>query len=331
MASQMSRFRLRRGERGASAVEFALIAPVVLLLLMGTVSTGLVYNDHISLTNAAREGARYGAAADISSSSGGPTTVQTRVQQLYFNAAGTAPTDDQVCVKLVKADTSVYASRPRRPPAAPSPRPPQRHGGWVGAPCSSGCSKPDNRGSLGRLPGTSTIHHRRRVRGVLRPDGQHDVHRQVMFWPVPRPRRRGREWCGRDPLRLRSWTGLSRPGRRAGPGLRSRARGPSDRPVRCRLRRAGGAARFLQPRDDGLLALLMPVCARRSGTSRPTTDRFLRRHREPPDGPTASALRPATGASSVALRNKTCVPTNKATWAKWTWSDDRSQRRGLWT
>ncbi len=109
LTSPVSRRRSRREERGASAVEFALIVPVIILLLMGTVSTGLTYNDHVSLTNAAREGARYGAAADITSSSWA-ASVQTRIQEVYFNAAGTAPTDDQICVQLVKADGTVYAS-----------------------------------------------------------------------------------------------------------------------------------------------------------------------------------------------------------------------------
>jgi Flp pilus assembly protein TadG len=107
--TSVSRSGKRRSESGASAVEFALIVPVVVLLLMGTVSTGLTYNDHVSLTNAAREGARYGAAADITSSSWA-ASVQTRVQEVYFNAAGVKPTDDQICVQLVKADGTVYAS-----------------------------------------------------------------------------------------------------------------------------------------------------------------------------------------------------------------------------
>ena len=109
LASHVSRRSSRRNERGASAVEFALIVPVIILLLMGTVSTGLSYNDHVSLTNAAREGARYGAGADIASSSWA-SSVQTRIQEVYFNAAGVAPTDNQICVQLVKADGTVYAS-----------------------------------------------------------------------------------------------------------------------------------------------------------------------------------------------------------------------------
>lgn len=95
--------RRSRGERGAAALEFALVVPFLIMLLVGTVSTGLVYSDHLGLTNAAREGARYGAAADAASASWA-TSVQTRVQQTYFNASGAQPSDDQICVKLVKSD-----------------------------------------------------------------------------------------------------------------------------------------------------------------------------------------------------------------------------------
>ncbi|MFM8305044.1 MAG: TadE/TadG family type IV pilus assembly protein [Actinomycetota bacterium] len=45
-------------ERGASIVEFALIVPIFLMILMGLVQFGRAYNVQISLTGAAREGAR---------------------------------------------------------------------------------------------------------------------------------------------------------------------------------------------------------------------------------------------------------------------------------
>jgi Flp pilus assembly protein TadG len=45
-------------EDGAAAVEFALVLPVLLLLLMGLIEFSLVFNAQISVTNAAREGAR---------------------------------------------------------------------------------------------------------------------------------------------------------------------------------------------------------------------------------------------------------------------------------
>ncbi|MFC6356667.1 TadE/TadG family type IV pilus assembly protein [Luethyella okanaganae] len=46
------------GERGAAAVEFALMLPVLLMLVLGLLEFSRVYNVQISLSNAAREGAR---------------------------------------------------------------------------------------------------------------------------------------------------------------------------------------------------------------------------------------------------------------------------------
>lgn len=45
-------------ERGAVAVEFALLAPVLVMVLLGIMEFGRAYNAQISLANAAREGVR---------------------------------------------------------------------------------------------------------------------------------------------------------------------------------------------------------------------------------------------------------------------------------
>jgi Flp pilus assembly protein TadG len=52
--------RLRRlaGDRGAAAVEFALVVPVLLLLIFGVAEFGRAYNIQTTLSGAAREGAR---------------------------------------------------------------------------------------------------------------------------------------------------------------------------------------------------------------------------------------------------------------------------------
>ena len=50
--------RLRDGERGAVAVEFALVLPVLVLLLFGIIEFGLMYNRQQALHAAAREGGR---------------------------------------------------------------------------------------------------------------------------------------------------------------------------------------------------------------------------------------------------------------------------------
>ena len=48
----------RGGDRGAAAVEFALVLPFLLLLVFGLVDFGRAYNAKVTLTHAAREGAR---------------------------------------------------------------------------------------------------------------------------------------------------------------------------------------------------------------------------------------------------------------------------------
>ena len=48
-------------ERGQSSVEIALVLPVLLLMLAGLVDFGRAFQAYIVVTNAAREGARYGS------------------------------------------------------------------------------------------------------------------------------------------------------------------------------------------------------------------------------------------------------------------------------
>ena len=54
----MSFTRKNSPERGAAAVEFALIVPILLVLIFGMVEFSRLYNVQLSLSNAAREGAR---------------------------------------------------------------------------------------------------------------------------------------------------------------------------------------------------------------------------------------------------------------------------------
>jgi Flp pilus assembly protein TadG len=57
----MLRKLLRKGSRGQALVEFALIAPVLIILMLGAIDFGRVYFAHVSVTNAARNGADYAA------------------------------------------------------------------------------------------------------------------------------------------------------------------------------------------------------------------------------------------------------------------------------
>jgi Flp pilus assembly protein TadG len=74
-----------RCERGAELVEFALTLPLLLLLVLGIIEFGFVFQEFEVVTNAAREGARIGA---LMPSAGYKTTdVQARVKD-YLEAGG---------------------------------------------------------------------------------------------------------------------------------------------------------------------------------------------------------------------------------------------------
>lgn len=60
--------RRRKDERGASALEFALVAPVLFLLLFGIVDFGFTYNNIQAVQYAGHEGARAAAVGRTGSS-----------------------------------------------------------------------------------------------------------------------------------------------------------------------------------------------------------------------------------------------------------------------
>lgn len=69
-------------ERGAELIEFALVLPILLLLIAGVVDFGMMFQAYEVVTNAAREGARVGVLPNYQA-----VDVQTRVTA-YCNAAG---------------------------------------------------------------------------------------------------------------------------------------------------------------------------------------------------------------------------------------------------
>jgi Flp pilus assembly protein TadG len=84
-------------------VELALITPVVVILLIGIIQFGILYNRQIALQSAAREGARELALADtaakvtaaqttaITASGFSSTQVSTTVNSNCIGASGNAP------------------------------------------------------------------------------------------------------------------------------------------------------------------------------------------------------------------------------------------------
>jgi len=60
LANITTGYRLRRSQRGAALVEFALILPCLLLLLFGIIEFSIALYDKAVITNASREAARAG-------------------------------------------------------------------------------------------------------------------------------------------------------------------------------------------------------------------------------------------------------------------------------
>ena len=116
---------LMRNERGAALVEFALLLPLVMAILLGTVTGGYAYFQKISLVDAAREGARYGASMKHDGTSAGIASLEASVKLRVVQLSSGQLQATDVCVKLVTptstGNTDCGVSDP--PGAASDPTP----------------------------------------------------------------------------------------------------------------------------------------------------------------------------------------------------------------
>jgi len=93
-----------RSRRGQAAVEFALVLPFLLIMLIGIIEFGRAWNLHQVITDAAREAARKGAIFDES-------VTEADVYQVAYDAMNRAgvtcptpsPTGYTKCVKVENA------------------------------------------------------------------------------------------------------------------------------------------------------------------------------------------------------------------------------------
>ena len=105
---------LRRSpsDRGAAAVEFALLFPVFMTLAMGLIAAGTAFSRQINVTQAAREASRYGATYDFQAQSPAMTldqwlvAVDTAVTESAGNPDDPMGGYDYRCVALVSIDSS---------------------------------------------------------------------------------------------------------------------------------------------------------------------------------------------------------------------------------
>ena len=88
---------LGRGARGTEVVEFALILPILFLLLIGILWAGQAFRIYTAITNAARDGARAAVnpacttCAAVDPSANAWTTIQNDLQAAHINASALQP------------------------------------------------------------------------------------------------------------------------------------------------------------------------------------------------------------------------------------------------
>jgi Flp pilus assembly protein TadG len=93
-----------RNEDGVSALEFGLVLPILMMILLGIIDYGHVFFVHLTMTNAAREGAREGVTRHAEDAQSAAVAAATN----YLASAGimtaavvaTTPTDSTPTVQV---------------------------------------------------------------------------------------------------------------------------------------------------------------------------------------------------------------------------------------
>ncbi|MBI5565967.1 MAG: pilus assembly protein [Chloroflexi bacterium] len=114
-------------QHGQSAVEMALVLPLLLVLLLGMIIAVFMFYSYIQVTNAAREGARAGSVYRMTSTSSGLTLAQTVKKAIYDPGTGitalgflspTSPSfnvSSDVTITLLKPDNTAGDPSDPRP------------------------------------------------------------------------------------------------------------------------------------------------------------------------------------------------------------------------
>lgn len=97
----MGRFAPDRTQRGAVFLEFALVLPLLLSMVLGIFTGGLTYTHKISVVEAVREGARYGASLPLGTGASAVSTWEAAVRERVVNASAGEIAAADVCVKFV--------------------------------------------------------------------------------------------------------------------------------------------------------------------------------------------------------------------------------------
>jgi len=131
---------MRRGQRSQALIEFALVSPVLLLLLFGIIDIGRAVFYYDTVSHAAREGARVAVRA----SNPLPTNadVLNMVISQIIGAPVTAPCPQGPVTSAVPPDNSawLYITQVSPPAAVQASPPPNAPGGEYSAIATGSCS-----------------------------------------------------------------------------------------------------------------------------------------------------------------------------------------------
>jgi Flp pilus assembly protein TadG len=130
------RSRQPDAQAGASAVEFALILPIFVILVFGGISAGIIFWHQISSAQATRDAARYGGTLPISNASSSPApsgeffidSWLTQITEVALREAGIGDSNGDgsvnasdantarvyVCVAFVKGTSSTHGRSDQR-------------------------------------------------------------------------------------------------------------------------------------------------------------------------------------------------------------------------
>ena len=131
---------MRRGQRSQALIEFALVSPVLLLLLFGIVDIGRAVFYYDTVSHATREGARVAVRA----SNPLPTNadILAVVTSQIIGAPVTAPCPQGPVTAAVPPDNAawLYITQPNPPATVQASPPPNAPGGEFSSLASGSCS-----------------------------------------------------------------------------------------------------------------------------------------------------------------------------------------------
>jgi len=85
--------KLIKNKQGQALVELALVLPILIMLIMGTIEFGRIFHSYLLITNAAREGARAGIVGLDD------TAIRTRVKDVSVSLA---LADSQISIEPIQ-------------------------------------------------------------------------------------------------------------------------------------------------------------------------------------------------------------------------------------